>query len=148
MQRREERRGGREGPPPNGRSRFPGGDPMVMSTSNLARYIEPLLGDELVHVQNIRIGTKSLAYWPYRFTTDRDADDFLRLVERCVSRGRHVAIMAHFSHPHEMRTGAMEPSLFATAAFWFILMVPLITLPMPSFPRYGEYDQVTNYGTY
>ncbi len=79
-----------------------GGDPMILSTRVLARWIEPLLSDELAHVQNVRIGTKALAYWPHRFVTDRDADDLLRLIERVVENGRHVAIMAHGSHPREL----------------------------------------------
>jgi KamA family protein len=90
---------------------FTGGDPMVMSTKNLERYVEPLLADDLDHVQSLRFGTKSLAYWPYRFTTDRDSDAFLRLVERCVKRGRHVAIMAHFTHPNELRTSACREAV-------------------------------------
>jgi L-lysine 2,3-aminomutase len=49
--------------------------------------IEPLLAPELAHIQNIRIGTKSVAYWPQRFVTDRDADDLLRLFEKVVASG-------------------------------------------------------------
>jgi len=90
---------------------FTGGDPMVMTTRKLESYIEPILSDDLDHVQNIRIGTKALAYWPYRFTTDRDADDLMRLIERCVGRGRHVAIMAHFTHPNELETRAVEQAI-------------------------------------
>ncbi|MCB9597122.1 MAG: lysine 2,3-aminomutase, partial [Sandaracinaceae bacterium] len=51
-----------------------GGDPMVMKTKVLRRYVEPLLEPGLEHVQTIRIGTKAPAYWPYRFVTDPDAD--------------------------------------------------------------------------
>ncbi|MGH1552829.1 hypothetical protein ACRAWF_14710 [Streptomyces sp. L7] len=74
-----------------------GGDPLVMSTEVLSRYVDPLL--EIDTVRSIRIGTKSLAFWPYRFTTDRDADDLLRLFEKVVASGRHLALMAHFTHP-------------------------------------------------
>jgi KamA family protein len=86
-----------------------GGDPMVMRSSVLARYIEPLLG--LDHLMSIRIGTKSLAWWPYRYVTDPDADDTLRLFERVVKSGRHLAIMAHFSHPRELATRAVQEAL-------------------------------------
>ena len=68
----------------------------------LRRYIEPLLDPSLEHLQSIRIGTKAPAYWPYRFVTDPDADDLLRLFERVRQAGRHVAIMAHYSHPREL----------------------------------------------
>src|SRR5258708_26731447 len=35
-----------------------GGDPMIMSAEVLRRYVEPLLGPELSHVQTVRIDTK------------------------------------------------------------------------------------------
>jgi len=52
-----------------------GGDPMIMSAGVLRQYIEPLLDPRLEHIESIRIGTKSLAYWPQRFVTDPDADE-------------------------------------------------------------------------
>lgn len=79
-----------------------GGDPMIMATQNLRALIEPLFGHGLDHVQSIRIGTKSLTFWPQRFVTDPDADDLLRLIERTVKRGRQVAIMAHINHWREI----------------------------------------------
>ncbi len=79
-----------------------GGDPMIMRTSVLRRYLEPLLDPDLAHVQNIRIGTKALAYWPQRFVSDEDAGDCLRLFEEVVAAGRHLAVMAHYSHPVEL----------------------------------------------
>ncbi len=81
-----------------------GGDPLVMSSGMLRRNIEPLLGDGLDHITSIRIGTKALSYWPYRFTSDRDADDLLRLFEDVRRGGRQLALMAHFSHPRELQT--------------------------------------------
>ncbi|MCH2100319.1 MAG: lysine 2,3-aminomutase [Planctomycetes bacterium] len=77
-----------------------GGDPMVMRTRVLERYIEPLL--TLDHVQSIRIGTKALAWWPYRFVTDKDSDDLMRLFERVRGAGKRMALMAHASHPVEL----------------------------------------------
>lgn len=81
-----------------------GGDPMIMSAKNLAAYIEPLLEPEFEHIQNIRIGTKSVAYWPYRFVTDKDADDVLRLFEKIVGSGKHLAVMGHYNHWRELST--------------------------------------------
>lgn len=81
-----------------------GGDPMVMKTDHLAAYLDPLLKPELEHVQTIRIGTKSLTFWPHRFVNDADADELLRLLERLVKAGKHVAIMAHYDHWREMMT--------------------------------------------
>lgn len=83
---------------------FTGGDPMIMKASVLRRYIEPLLEPELDHLVSIRIGTKSPAYWPFRFTSDDDADDVLRLFEQVAARGKNLAIMAHYSHPRELDT--------------------------------------------
>src|SRR5262249_706741 len=83
-----------------------GGDPMIMSVERLRRYVEPLPGPDLAPVSNRGIGTKALAYWPYRFLTDRDADDLLRLLATVVAAGRHVAVMAHVSHPRELETPA------------------------------------------
>ena len=80
-----------------------GGDPMVMKTARLEQYLEPLKAPEFNHVSTIRIGTKSLSYWPYRFVTDTDSDALLRLFSKLVSMGKHVAIMAHFSHWREMQ---------------------------------------------
>lgn len=78
-----------------------GGDPLIMNTRSLAEYIEPLLA--LEHIQNIRIGTKSVAYWPQRFVSDRDADDLLRLFEKVVKSGKNLAIMGHYNHAVELR---------------------------------------------
>ena len=88
-----------------------GGDPMVMKTRHLASYLEPLTRPEFAHVQTIRIGTKSLAFWPFRFVTDRDADDLLRLFERLVRAGKHVALMAHYNHWQEMDTRIAQQAI-------------------------------------
>lgn len=90
---------------------FTGGDPMVMKTKVLRRYIEPLLSPELDHIVSIRIGTKAPAYWPHRFTTDNDADDLMELFEEVQSAGRHLAIMAHYSHPRELETPAAQAAV-------------------------------------
>ncbi len=79
-----------------------GGDPMIMGAAVLRRYVDPLLGPGFEHIESIRIGTKSLAYWPQRFLTDPDADDTLRLFEQVSTAGKTLALMAHFSHPREL----------------------------------------------
>ena len=88
-----------------------GGDPMVMSSALLRKTIEPLLVPSLGHIRSIRIGTKALSFWPYRFLTDADADDLLRLFEDVRSRGRRLAFMAHFSHPRELETSAVTMAI-------------------------------------
>ncbi len=88
-----------------------GGDPLVMKTSVLRRYIEPLLHPSLDHVQNIRIGSKAPAYWPYRFLTDRDAEDLLRLFSEVRAAGKQLALMAHISHPRELAPTVAETAI-------------------------------------
>jgi KamA family protein len=88
---------------------FTGGDPMIMRSSALASYIEPLLAID--HIHTIRIGTKALSYYPYRFTHDNDADDLMRLFEKVSESGKHLAIMAHFNHHQELRTPALEEAV-------------------------------------
>jgi KamA family protein len=81
---------------------FTGGDPLVMKTRLLSDYIEPLLDASLPNIRNIRIGTRALTYWPYRFTADDDADDLLELFGKVRKAGKHLAFMAQFNHPVEL----------------------------------------------
>ena len=88
-----------------------GGDPMVMKADMLSRYLEVFLGPEFEHLQSIRIGTKSLSYWPFRFLSDPDTDELLRLLERVASSGKHLAVMAHFNHWKELETDAAQAAI-------------------------------------
>ena len=88
-----------------------GGDPMVMNSRALRSCLEPILGDGMEHIRTIRIGTKSLAYWPYRYVNGPDSDDTLRLFEQIVESGKHLAIMAHFSHPNELKTDTVREAI-------------------------------------
>jgi L-lysine 2,3-aminomutase len=88
-----------------------GGDPMVMRSHVLARYVEPLLAAGLPNLKTIRIGTKAMAWWPYRFVTDPDADDLLRLFEKVADHGLHLGIMAHYSHPVELSTAVARAAV-------------------------------------
>ena len=90
---------------------FTGGDPMVMSTSRIESYIKPLINSGIPHLQTIRIGTKALGYWPYRFVTDKDADNLLHLFERVIKKGYHLAFMAHFNHPNELETPIVKKAI-------------------------------------
>lgn len=90
---------------------FTGGDPLIMKTRVLRRYIEPLLTAEMEHLVSIRIGTKAPAYWPYRFLSDPDADDLMQLFEQVRAAGKHLAVMAHYSHPRELDPPAAQAAL-------------------------------------
>lgn len=87
---------------------FTGGDPMVMSTKKLKEYIDPLLTATIPNLQTIRIGTKALGYWPYRFINDKDSDELLQLFEKITKQGIQLAFMAHFNHPNELKTEAAQ----------------------------------------
>jgi L-lysine 2,3-aminomutase len=84
-----------------------GGDPMVMTASALRKNLSMLLDPNqrgLEHIRSVRIGTKSLAYWPQRYVSDADSDELLQLFEDIVATGRHLAVMGHYSHPRELST--------------------------------------------
>ncbi len=90
---------------------FTGGDPMVMNAQILAGYIRPLLTPGFNHIHSIRIGTKSLSYWPYRFLTDEDSDEMIRLFEDITASGKNLSIQAHFNHPVELSTEAVTKAI-------------------------------------
>jgi len=90
---------------------FTGGDPLIMKTKHLETYIRPLLDADISNLRHIRIGTKALGYWPYRFLTDDDAGDLLNLFEDVKCAGKHLALMAHFNHPVELSTDAVTEAI-------------------------------------
>ncbi len=88
-----------------------GGDPMVMSANHLEKYIDVILRSKKHNLTSIRLGTKSLSFWPYRYITDKDADDILRIFEKITKSGIHLAVMAHFNHPRELTTKAVKTAI-------------------------------------
>ncbi len=88
-----------------------GGDPMVMKASVLDAYITKILDANLPHLQTIRIGSKSLAFWPYRYLTDADAEDILSTFKKITDAGKSLAFMAHFNHPRELDTLAVKAAI-------------------------------------
>ena len=93
-----------------------GGDPMVMNSRRLGNLCDVLLHPDLKHVSTVRLGTKSLSYWPYRFLTDPDSEQFLDHLKRLTQAGKHVAIMVHINHYREMQTDAFRKSVAALLA--------------------------------
>lgn len=73
-----------------------GGDPMVLSNKKLAEWLSVLA--EAPEVTRIRIGTKELAFFPYRF--DRA---FFRMLDAFHEAYPHVSLTfaTHFTHPDE-----------------------------------------------
>jgi KamA family protein len=88
-----------------------GGDPMVMKANLLKKYIDAILEADLPHIKTIRIGTKSLSFWPYRFLTDPDAQEILDLFKKVSDKGIHLALMAHFNHHRELETEAVAAAV-------------------------------------
>ncbi len=88
-----------------------GGDPLIMSTDRLKDYILPLLEENIPTLQTIRIGSKSLSYWPHRFLSDKDSDELLRLFKDIIASGKHLAFMAHFNHPVELETKPVQEAI-------------------------------------
>jgi len=86
-----------------------GGDPMIMSARQLDQIVAPLL--KVDSLDSIRFSTRALAFWPFRFTDDPDADAVLRVFERIVASGKHCAIMVHIIHPRELSTPAAQEAI-------------------------------------
>ena len=85
-----------------------GGDPATMKADIWKETLLPLLKPEFKHIQNIRMGTKALTYHPYRFLTEPDADELISLFKQMTKGNKHIAIMAHFSHPNEISEITLE----------------------------------------
>lgn len=81
---------------------FTGGDPMVMPARALATYLEPLIAARIPSLRTIRIGTRALTFWPFRFLDDPDSDELLALLRRVAGSGLHLAVMAHLNHWREL----------------------------------------------
>ena len=115
-----------------------GGDPMIMGEAVLRRYIAPLIdpANGLDHLESIRIGTKSLSYWPQRFVTDPDADDTLKLFEEVVASGKTLALMAHFTHPREL-----EPPILVDAVRRITSTGAVIRTQAPVIRSINDYPQ-------
>lgn len=90
---------------------FTGGDPLIMSARHLAEYVEPLLAAGLPNLRRIRIGTKALTFWPYKFLTDSDSEDLMALFRKVAESGKHLALMAHFNHWRELQPEPVQQAV-------------------------------------
>eukprot|EP00439_Symbiodinium_sp_Y106_P044136 s602_g5.t1 len=95
-----------------------GGDPFIMRVgllrSYLGKFVDPSF---LPHIQNLRFGTRTLTFWPQRFTSDQDAHELLDFLQQLVEvGGRSVDIMAHISHDVELSTPHAEKAVRALQA--------------------------------
>ena len=90
---------------------FTGGDPMIMKAKMFKNYADALIDADLPNLKTIRIGTKMLAYWPYKVLSDGDADETLETFQEITNSGLHLAIMSHFNHHVELKTGAVKAAI-------------------------------------
>ncbi len=90
---------------------FTGGDPMIMKAKVFSKYIDALIDSNLPNLKTIRIGTKALAYWPYKFLTDSDSQEMLDVFKKITDSGLHLAFMAHFNHLNELSTDAVKNAI-------------------------------------
>jgi len=88
-----------------------GGDPMVMKATIFDTYISKIIDAKIKHLKTIRIGSKSLSFWPYRFLTDSDANEMLSVFQKITMAGINLSFMAHFNHPAELITDAVKKAI-------------------------------------
>ncbi len=74
-----------------------GGDPLILSTERLKDILLSL--SEIDHLINLRIGTKALAFNPYRIIYD---EELLELFKNINKTGRRLYIISQFDHPREV----------------------------------------------
>ena len=92
---------------------FTGGDPMIMKSKVFAKYIDVLIESNIPNLKTIRIGTKALSYWPYKFLTDSDSQEMLDVFRKVTDNGLHLAFMAHFNHLNELSTPSVKQAIKA-----------------------------------
>ena len=90
---------------------FTGGDPMIMKAKVFSKYIDTIIESKPQNLKTIRIGTKALSYWPYKFLTDSDSEEMLDIFRRITNNGLHLAFMGHFNHLNELSTEAVKSAI-------------------------------------
>jgi lysine 2,3-aminomutase len=82
-----------------------GGDPLTLETSRLETILRQLR--EIEHVNIIRIGSKMLAYNPYRVLSD---NRLCSVLSRYSTPEKRIYLMAHFNHPRELTDVSIQAS--------------------------------------
>ncbi|HSE18762.1 MAG TPA: KamA family radical SAM protein [Pyrinomonadaceae bacterium] len=80
-----------------------GGDPLIMSTGKLEKIVSQLR--QIDHVRIIRIGSKMVAFDPFRVLSD---PLLLEMFEKYSLPGRKIFVMNHFNHPRELTEPALQ----------------------------------------
>ncbi len=79
---------------------FSGGDPFVLSTRKLNAVLDHLL--PIPHLNSIRFGSKTTAFFPGRF----DDPDLPAMMQRIIDAGKTPVIVSHFDHVGEITDAA------------------------------------------
>lgn len=80
-----------------------GGDPLTLETRQLESVLRQLR--EIPHINIIRIGSKMLAYNPYRILNDQN---LLSDLSRYSTPEKRIYLMAHFNHPRELTAVSIQ----------------------------------------
>ena len=80
-----------------------GGDPLIMSTGKLEPIIRQLR--EIDHIRIIRIGSKMVAFDPFRVLND---PSLLEMFDKYSLPDRRIFVMNHFNHPRELTEPALN----------------------------------------
>ncbi|MBI9017850.1 MAG: KamA family radical SAM protein [Phycisphaerae bacterium] len=80
-----------------------GGDPLILSTRRLRLIIDRLA--QIEHVRIIRIGSKMLAFNPFRVINDPELP---KMIRETIEAGKQVYVMMHFNHAQEITDVARE----------------------------------------
>ncbi len=99
-----------------------GGDPLILSTDRLDHILSEIR--RMPHINIIRIGSKMLAFNPYRILTN---PDIVNVVSKHSLPRKKIYLMTHFCHPRELTEPAVTAiNLFRKANVAFSNQSPLI----------------------
>ena len=99
-----------------------GGDPLTLKTSKLENIVRQLRAID--HIQIIRIGTKTPAFYPFRIIND---PTLLKMVETYSRPWKKIYFITHFVHPRELTGPAVQAlSLLQKAGAIIANQTPLI----------------------
>jgi KamA family protein len=79
-----------------------GGDPLCLKTEKLRHFVSELRN--IQHIGVIRVGTKMVAYNPFRIIEDPELP---AMIEEFSTTNRRIYFMLHFSHPNEITPQAV-----------------------------------------
>jgi KamA family protein len=99
-----------------------GGDALMLSTRRLGQILDDL--GSVPHVRVVRLGTKMVAFNPFRVLDD---PDLLEVIRTHCETGTQVYVVNHFDHPRELTHQAKEAiALLLRAGAQVVNQCPII----------------------